>query len=92
MRELSGKNKTRGVQVTGSLNLVDLAGSERLARSQVRHPCARSKYRVMSFVQAEGVRLKETQAINKSLSCLADVFNALAKKAPHVPFRNSKLT
>ncbi len=32
----AGKNRTRGVQVTGSLNLVDLAGSERLARSQVR--------------------------------------------------------
>ena len=41
---------------------------------------------------AEGDRRKETQAINKSLSCLADVFTALAKKAPHVPFRNSKLT
>jgi hypothetical protein len=41
---------------------------------------------------AEGDRRKETQAINKSLSCLADVFGALAKKAPHVPFRNSKLT
>jgi kinesin family protein C1 len=41
---------------------------------------------------AEGDRKKETQAINKSLSCLADVFSALAKKAPHIPFRNSKLT
>lgn len=41
---------------------------------------------------AEGDRKKETQAINKSLSCLADVFTALAKKAPHIPFRNSKLT
>lgn len=41
---------------------------------------------------AEGDRKKETAAINKSLSCLADVFTALAKKAPHVPFRNSKLT
>jgi kinesin family member C1 len=42
--------------------------------------------------QAEGDRLKETQAINKSLSTLADVFTALAKNASHVPFRNSKLT
>jgi hypothetical protein len=41
---------------------------------------------------AEGERKKEAAAINKSLSCLADVFSALAKKAPHVPFRNSKLT
>ncbi|XP_021726252.1 kinesin-like protein KIN-14C [Chenopodium quinoa] len=39
-----------------------------------------------------GDQLKETQAINKSLSCLADVIFALAKKDNHVPFRNSKLT
>ncbi|KUF82511.1 Kinesin-2 [Phytophthora nicotianae] len=30
-----------------------------------------------------GDRLKETQAINKSLSCLADVFNAIGNKASH---------
>eukprot|EP00462_Mataza_sp_D1_P008752 CAMPEP_0175160268 /NCGR_PEP_ID=MMETSP0087-20121206/23917_1 /TAXON_ID=136419 /ORGANISM="Unknown Unknown, Strain D1" /LENGTH=1205 /DNA_ID=CAMNT_0016448477 /DNA_START=1724 /DNA_END=5341 /DNA_ORIENTATION=+ len=41
---------------------------------------------------ATGDRLKETQAINKSLSCIADVFNALSTKASHVPYRNSKLT
>lgn len=31
-----------------------------------------------------GDRLKETQAINKSLSCLADVFTAIGNKASHV--------
>ncbi|KAJ0391091.1 hypothetical protein ATCC90586_010821 [Pythium insidiosum] len=36
--------------------------------------------------------MKEAQAINKSLSALADVFQALAKKSQHVPYRNSKLT
>jgi kinesin family protein C1 len=37
-------------------------------------------------------RLKETKAINKSLSCLGDVFESLANGYKHVPFRNSKLT
>ena len=41
---------------------------------------------------ATGERLKETQAINKSLSALTDVFVALSKRSPHVPYRNSKLT
>ncbi|RMX66095.1 hypothetical protein KXD40_003094 [Peronospora effusa] len=46
----------------------------------------------LSRSNATGSRLKEAQAINKSLSALADVFQALAKKSHHVPYRNSKLT
>jgi kinesin family protein C1 len=42
--------------------------------------------------QAEGDRMKETQNINKSLSCLGDVIEALGKGSGHVPYRNSKLT
>lgn len=41
---------------------------------------------------AEGARARETCAINKSLSALGDVFQALAAKSGHVPYRNSKLT
>ena len=41
---------------------------------------------------AEGARLKEACAINKSLSSLGDVFTAISNGQKHVPFRNSKLT
>ncbi|KAG7338295.1 kinesin motor domain containing protein [Nitzschia inconspicua] len=77
MLHLNGFNEESGATVNGALNLCDLAGSERLDRSGAG---------------ADAVRLRETQSINKSLSCLGDVFNALATGASHVPYRNSKLT
>lgn len=43
---------------------------------------------------AEGNRMKETQAINKSLSSLGDVIASLGNKekgGEHVPYRNSKV-
>ncbi len=77
MLHLNGRNDECGTAVNGALNLCDLAGSERLDRSGA---------------SSDSTRLKETQAINKSLSCLGDVFNALATGASHIPYRNSKLT
>lgn len=55
---------------------VALTGSLNLVDLAGSERLARSK--------AEGARLKETQAINKSLSCLADVFAAIGRKASHV--------
>lgn len=65
------------ITLQGGLRLCDLAGSERLDRANTA---------------TDAARLKETVHINKSLSCLADVFLALSHKTNHVPFRNSKLT
>jgi len=77
MLHLSGVNDEDGTMVEGALNLCDLAGSERLDRSGA---------------SSDARRLKETQSINKSLSCLGDVFTSLSNGSSHVPFRNSKLT
>jgi kinesin family protein C1 len=41
---------------------------------------------------AEGQRMKEACAINKSLSSLGDVFMSIGRGDKHVPYRNSKLT
>ncbi len=40
---------------------------------------------------AQGDRLKEAQNINKSLSALGDVVQALQQRQAHVPYRNSKV-
>ncbi|KAG5179561.1 kinesin family-like protein [Tribonema minus] len=74
---LKGTSQETRTTLRGVLHLVDLAGSERLDRSGAAR---------------DAQQLRETQAINKSLSCLADVFAALGSKASHTPFRNSKLT
>ena len=86
---LTGRNAQEGTTLKGSLNLVDLAGSERLDR-RYHHYTTSSSF--ASCSHAEGARLKETQAINKSLACLTDVFMALSRKQAHTPYRNSKLT
>lgn len=40
----------------------------------------------------EGANLKEATQINKSLSALGNVMEALDRKAAHIPYRDSKLT
>jgi len=45
-----------------------------------------------NIAKTEGDRFTETKNINKSLSALGDVFNALYNKHTFVPYRNSKLT
>ncbi|KAL1427798.1 hypothetical protein MTO96_003139 [Rhipicephalus appendiculatus] len=40
----------------------------------------------------EGHHIKETNSINKSLSALGDVIQALVTQQSHVPYRNNKLT
>jgi kinesin family protein C2/C3 len=46
----------------------------------------------LSRTNATGDRLKEAQAINKSLSSLANVLESLQRKEKHIPYRDSKLT
>lgn len=77
MLDINGSHRDGTTFMRGGLRLVDLAGSERLDRTGTL---------------TDAARLRETVNINKSLSCLADVFIALSNKSPHIPYRNSKLT
>lgn len=75
--EMSGVGGKKVIRV-GKLNLVDLAGSERQSKTGTT-----------------GERLKEASKINLSLSALGNVISALvisSGKAPHIPYRDSKLT
>jgi hypothetical protein len=78
---LAATTVATGARQTSRLVLVDLAGSEKVRKTG-----------------ATGDTLKEAQNINRSLSALGNVINALTKPrrkgkaAPHVPYRDSKLT
>jgi kinesin family protein C1 len=77
MIEIQGKHSDGVTLMQGGLRLCDLAGSERLDRTGNLN---------------DANRLREAVNINKSLSCLSDVFLALNSHAAYVPHRNSKLT
>ena len=42
--------------------------------------------------RVRGAQLAEAQAINSSLSALGTCMNAVATAAPHIPYRDAKLT
>ena len=76
MKESALDGRDYNRTLKGKLLLVDLAGSERVRRTT-----------------SKGTRLDEAKSINQSLSALGNVVAALADpNAPHVPFRDSKLT
>ncbi|KAK3256128.1 hypothetical protein CYMTET_34720 [Cymbomonas tetramitiformis] len=74
---LTVTNKLEKRRTVSKLHLIDLAGSERLSKSG----CT-----------SDDTRLKESQAINKSLSALAEVIASLQRRDKHIPYRNTKLT
>jgi kinesin family protein 6/9 len=78
-RQKSGINE----RVTHSkLHLVDLAGSERLKKTMDSSDGS----------TADEVTRKESMTINQSLTYLEQCVVALARKSPHIPYRQSKLT
>ncbi|KAF7829264.1 kinesin-like protein KIN-14R [Senna tora] len=70
------------------------------AKNLMNGECTKSKLWLVDLAgserlaktDAQGMRLKEAQNINRSLSALGDVISALASKSSHIPYRNSKLT
>ena len=64
-------------------------------KNLISDECTKSKLWLVDLAGSErlaktdvqGVRLKEAQNINKSLSALGDVISALASKSSHIPYR-----
>lgn len=100
--EAAGRNRA-----VGSHNVNEHSSRSHLVLSvtclgENKHTGARSRGRLhlidlagserVGKTDATGARLKEAQHINKSLSALGDVVQALSTGSKHVPYRNSKLT
>ncbi|CAB9527007.1 Kinesin-like protein [Seminavis robusta] len=68
-----------GIKRSGRLNICDLAGSERLGKSGAN-------------TVVKGDLMKETKAINSSLSVLSNVIEKLQAGSSSIPYRESKLT
>ncbi|XP_008832631.1 kinesin-like protein KIFC2 isoform X3 [Nannospalax galili] len=81
---LQAASPSRVLGTTGTLHLVDLAGSERVWKAGVGSTPQRDPNGAQ--------RLREAQAINRSLLALGGVMAALRARRPHVPFRDSQLT
>ena len=79
---VAGYNSVSLISSSAKLTLVDLAGSERMEKSPTG---VASKHNVAK-------KLAETVSINKSLTCLGQIFSSIHEGSKHVPYRNSKLT
>lgn len=77
-----------------SLSLVQLSEEQEELSVGVLHIIDLAGSERTKLSQAEGLQMKEANAINRSLSALADVLYALGDTGgnAHVPYRNSKLT
>eukprot|EP00040_Diaphanoeca_grandis_P043887 m.10612 g.10612 ORF g.10612 m.10612 type:complete len:1550 (+) comp8413_c0_seq1:251-4900(+) len=88
---INGENAEAGTTLRTKISMVDLAGSERLMRAEHIIDAAPMDDRTR-LREEYALRQKETLNINKSLSNLANVVQAIQTKSQHIPYRNSKLT
>lgn len=89
---VEGCHESSGTTCQSTVNMVDLAGSERLAAPSAAQ-IEKAPLDDRAALHADAAkRQAETLAINKSLSTLATVIQAVRLKSAHIPYRDSKLT